>query len=298
MTNSEQRDANTSPNSDSDARQLAEQYGLVSASMVPSLKNYLISTWRHKDFIAELADARSTQQYSDSLLGRIWQLITPLLNAAIYYLIFGILLGTRKGIENFTAFLVAGVFVFNFMQVTVTAASASIPKNSRLIQAVHFPKLVLPLATVVQQIQQYLVSLTVLLVIILATGEPLTLMWLTLPLVLAMQILFTTGFALIVARWGARSRDISQLLPFFTHAWRYVSGVFFSIAIFTAAMPDAVGTALTLNPGAVYIDLVRDSLMASESSDPLIWIMGAVWAIVFFVFGLVYFYRGERKYVN
>jgi len=287
-----------SESSNSAARELADQFGLVSASKIPSLFDYLKSTWRRKDFIAELADARSTQQYSDSLLGRIWQLITPLLNAAIYYFIFGILLGTSKGIENFTAFLVAGVFVFNFMQVTVTAASASIPKNNRLIKAIHFPKLVLPLATVVQQIQQYFVSLVVLLVIVLATGEPLTWMWLTLPLVLAMQVLFTTGFALILARWGASSRDIKQILPFFTRTWRYVSGVFFSITIFTASMADAVGTALLLNPGAVYIDLVRDSLMVTESSDPLIWIMGAVWAILFFVVGLVYFYRGEKKYVN
>jgi teichoic acid transport system permease protein len=290
MTNSE--------SSNSPARELADEFGLVSASKIPSLSDYLKATWRRKDFIAELADARSTQQYSDSLLGRIWQLITPLLNAAIYYFIFGILLGTSKGIENFTAFLVAGVFVFNFMQVTVTAASASIPKNDRLIKAIHFPKLVLPLATVVQQIQQYFVSLVVLLVIVLVTGEPLTWMWLTLPLVLAMQVLFTTGFALILARWGARSRDINQLLPFFTRTWRYVSGVFFSITFFTASMADVVGTALLLNPGAVYIDLVRDSLMVTESSDPIIWIMGAVWAIVFFVVGLVYFYRGEKKYVN
>jgi teichoic acid transport system permease protein len=280
------------------ANELAAQYGLISASKVPGLKDYLKSTWQRRDFITELADARSTQQYSDSLLGRIWQLITPLLNAAIYYLIFGILLGTSKGIENFTAFLVAGVFVFNFMQVTVTAASASIPKNNRLIKAIHFPKLVLPLATVIQQIQQYFVSLVVLLVIVLATGEPLTLMWLTLPLVLAMQVLFTTGFALILARWGARSRDINQLLPFFTRTWRYVSGVFFSITIFTASMADVVGTALLLNPGAVYIDLVRDSLMVTESSGPIIWVMGVVWAFVFFAVGLVYFYRGEKKYVN
>jgi teichoic acid transport system permease protein len=279
-------------------RKLADEFGLVSASKIPNLWDYLKSTWRRKDFIAELADARSTQQYSDSLLGRVWQLITPLLNAAIYYLIFGVLLGTSKGIENFTAFLVAGVFVFNFMQVTVTAASGSIPKNARLIKAIHFPKLVLPLATVIQQVQQYAVSLVVLLVIVLATGEPLTLMWLTLPIVLVMQILFTTGFALILARWGARSRDINQLLPFFTRTWRYVSGVFFSITIFTATMQDAVRTALLLNPGAVYIDLVRDSLMQTQSSDPVIWIMGAVWAILFFVVGLIYFYRGERKYVN
>jgi teichoic acid transport system permease protein len=280
------------------ARERADKFGLVSASKIPSLGRYLADTWKRKDFVVELANARSTAQYSDSLLGRIWQLITPLLNAAIYYFIFGVLLGTRRGIDNFTAFLVAGVFVFNFMQVTVTAASACIPKNDRLIKAIHFPKLVLPLATVVQQIQQYVVSLAVLLVVVLFTGEPITVMWLTLPLVLILQVLFTTGFALILARWGARSRDINQLLPFFTRTWRYVSGVFFSITIFTATMPGAVGTALQLNPGAVYIDLVRDSLMESQSSDPLIWIMGVVWAVVFFGLGLVYFYRGEKKYVN
>ena len=285
----------TSPSA---ARELADKFGLVSASKIPSLGSYLADTWKRKDFVIELANARSTAQYSDSLLGRIWQLITPLLNAAIYFFIFGVLLGTRRGIDNFTAFLVAGVFVFNFMQVTVTAASACIPKNDRLIKAIHFPKLVLPLATVVQQIQQYLVSLVVLLIVVLLTGEPLTPMWLALPLVLVMQVFFTTGFALILARWGARSRDINQLLPFFTRTWRYVSGVFFSITIFTEKMHNSVGTILQLNPGAVYIDLVRDSLMETQSSGPLIWIMGVVWAAVFFVVGLVYFYRGEKKYVN
>ena len=285
----------TSPSA---ARELADKFGLVSASKIPSLGSYIADTWKRKDFVIELANARSTAQYSDSLLGRIWQLITPLLNAAIYFFIFGVLLGTRRGIDNFTAFLVAGVFVFNFMQVTVTAASACIPKNDRLIKAIHFPKLVLPLATVVQQIQQYLVSLVVLLIVVLLTGEPLTPMWLALPLVLVMQVFFTTGFALILARWGARSRDINQLLPFFTRTWRYVSGVFFSITIFTEKMHDSVGTILQLNPGAVYIDLVRDSLMESQSSEPLIWIMGVVWAVLFFVVGLVYFYRGEKKYVN
>ena len=282
----------------SQARELADKFGLASASKIPPLRAYLGATWKRRDFIKELANARSTAQYSDSLLGRIWQLITPLLNAAIYYFIFGVLLGTRRGIDNFTAFLVAGVFVFNFMQVTVTAASACIPKNDRLIKAIHFPKLVLPLATVVQQVQQYAVSLGVLLVVVLFTGEPLTLMWLTLPLVLMMQIFFTTGFALILARWGAHSRDINQLLPFFTRTWRYVSGVFFSITVFTEKMHDWVGTVLQLNPGAVYIDLVRDALMETQSSDPIIWIMGVVWAVVFFSLGLVYFYRGEKKYVN
>ena len=277
---------------------IIDEFGLVSASKIPPLSKYLKQTWQRRDFIMELARARNTAEYSDSLLGRIWQLLTPLLNAAIYFFIFGILLGTKKGIENYTTFLVDGVFVFNFMQVAVTIAANALPKNQLLIQAIHFPKLVLPLAAVVQQIQQYVVSLAVLIVIVLLTGEPVTLMWLAMPAVLLLQILFTTGLGLIFARWGANTRDIKQLLPFFTRTWRYVSGVFFSITVFTATFADWVSTALVLNPGAVYIDLVRDSLMTSQTNEPIIWIMGVFWALLFFLVGLIYFYRGERKYVN
>ena len=274
------------------------EFGLVSASKIPPLGSYLKQTWQRRDFIIELARARSTAEYSDSLLGRVWQLLTPLLNAAIYFFIFGLLLGTKRGIENYTTFLVAGVFVFNFMQVSVTLAASALPRNQLLTQANNFPKLVLPLGVVVQQIQQYFVSLAVLIVIVLLAGEPVTLMWLAMPVVLVLQILFTTGLGLIFARWGANSRDINQLLPFFTRSWRYVSGVFFSITVFTATKAEWVSTALQLNPGAVYIDLVRDSLMTSQTNEPIIWIMGVFWAFLFFLVGLIYFYRGESKYVS
>ena len=277
---------------------IIDEFGLVSASKIPPLGSYLKQTWQRRDFIIELARARSTAEYSDSLLGRVWQLLTPLLNAAIYFFIFGILLGTKKGIENYTTFLVAGVFVFNFMQVSVTLAASALPRNLLLIQAIHFPKLVLPLAVVVQQFQQYLVSLAVLIVIVLLSGEPVTLMWLAMPVVLILQILFATGLGLIFARWGANSRDINQLLPFFTRTWRYVSGVFFSITVFTATFAEWISTVLLLNPGAVYIDLVRDSLMTSQTNRPIIWLMGVFWAFLFFLVGLIYFYRGERKYVS
>lgn len=283
---------------DKSVNAIIDEFGLVSASKIPPLGSYLKQTWQRRDFIIELARARSTAEYSDSMLGRVWQLLTPLLNAAIYFFIFGILLGTKKGIENYTTFLVAGVFVFNFMQVSVTLAASALPRNLLLIQAIHFPKLVLPLAVVVQQIQQYLVSLAVLVVIVLLTGEPVTLMWLAMPVVLVLQILFTTGLGLIFARWGANSRDINQLLPFFTRSWRYVSGVFFSITVFTATFAEWVSNALLLNPGAVYIDLVRDSLMTSQTNQPIIWVMGVFWAFFFFLVGLIYFHRGERKYVN
>jgi teichoic acid transport system permease protein len=183
------------------------------------------------------------------------------------------------------------------MQTTITAAASAMPKNQKLVKAIHFPRLVLPFATILQQIQQYLVSIAVLAVICLATGENLAVAWLLLPLVLMLQILFTAGFSLIVCRWGARKSDITQLLPFFTRTWRYASGVFFSIAVYTKDMHSLIGKILMYNPGAVYIDLIRDTLMTSHSVDSTVWIAGIVWALLFFGFGMIYFYKGESKYV-
>lgn len=279
------------------AAELAARHGLVSASRVPSLRAYLADTWRHRDLIRELALARSTAQYSDSLLGRVWQVVTPILNAGIYYVIFGVLLGTKRGIENYPAFLIAGVFAFNYMQTAITASEACIPRNEKLIQAFRFPKLVLPLATAWQQVQQYLVSLAVLAIAVLLTGEPVTAMWLLLPVVVLLQVVFVTGVSLAMARIGAKARDLSQLLPFFTRTWRYMSGVFFSIAVFATKLPEWGQAMLTYNPGAVYIDLVRDTVMSSHSMPPGIWAAGVIWALVSLALGLRWFYRGERGYV-
>ena len=278
------------------ALELAKAFGLSNVNSQTTLRAYLRATWARKDFITELADARSTAQYSDSLLGRLWQLITPLLNAAIYYLIFGMLLGTDKGVENFPAFLIAGVFAFNFIQVSITSAAACVPKNRKLISAIAFPKLVLPLATLLHQLRQYLVAIGVLLGIVLITGEPLTVSWLLLIPVLLMQIMFTAGFSLIVARWGAYSRDITQILPFFLRAWRYISGVFFSITIMAAQLSSFVQNALVHNPGAIFIDVLRDALMESITVSPAVWISAVLWSVGTFVFGLLYFYRGEARY--
>ena len=279
------------------AEQLVADFGLQSASRKPSLREYLRQTWQRRDFIRELALASSTAQYSDSLLGRIWQVITPILNAGIYYVIFGVLLGTKRGIENYPAFLIAGVFAFNYMQTAFTSSEASLPRNAKLMEAVQFPKLVLPLAVGFQQLQQYLVAIGVLIVAVLLTGEPVTLMWLALPFALILQVAFTLGISLTIARIGAKSRDLGQLLPFFTRTWRYTSGVFFSIAVFGDKLHGWEKNILVYNPGAVFIDLVRDCLMKSHTAPPSVWIAGAMWALVAFASGLRFFHRGERNYV-
>jgi teichoic acid transport system permease protein len=280
----------------SPATELAERYGLGQSGVRPSLRAYIGQLWRRRHFILAFANAKTVAMYTNARLGQVWQVLTPLMNAAVYFLIFGLLLKTRGGVENYIAFLVAGIFVFNFTQRAVLVGSRAISDNLGLIRALHFPRAALPLSLTLVELQQLLVSIVVLGTIVLVTGEPLTWSWLLLVPALLLQSLFNVGLCLAIARFGAKMTDVSQMLPFLLRAWQYSSGVFYSIEHFSRTAPEWARLILTVNPGAVYIELVRDALIESYSVDPEIWLYGIGWALAVFVAGFVYFWNAEETY--
>src|SRR6202044_988042 len=136
---------------------------------------------------------------------------------------------TSKGIPDFISFLVVGVFVFNFTQRAFISTSTVITESLPLIRALQFPRASLPLAYVIIELQQMILSMAVLAAIVLITGEPLTWSWLLAIPALLLQTIFNVGVGLFVARLGSQVNDFSQLLPFLMRTWLYVSGVLFSI---------------------------------------------------------------------
>src|SRR5207302_1683671 len=213
------------------------------------------------------ATARNVSMYTEARLGQLWQVLTPLLNSAVYYLIFGILFKANRGISNYTAYLVTGVFIFAFTERSIVVGSTVMRANMTLIRALHFPRACLPLAYVLVELQQLLLSMVVLFAIVLGTGEPLTWYWLLLLPALLMQATFNVGAALIMARVGAGAQDISQLVPFLLRVWRYFCGVMYSIASLPAALPEWAKNVLSFNPAAVYISLTRYAIMATYRAD-------------------------------
>lgn len=286
------------PGTAQDLRALAAQWGLVSSTAHQSVPTYLRELVARRDFVVALASSRNSARYSDTVLGRFWQVLSPILNAVVYYLVFGVLLQTSRGIENFPAFLVAGVFTFTYTQRCVTGGAKSIATNRQLIRAIHFPRAVLPLAAIVQEVQQQVVSLAILGAIVLVSGEPLSWHWLGLVPVMALQTVFNAGLAMMVARWTAASQDVTQLIPFAMTTWRYVSGVFYSIYVFTEDLDAWVRHALLANPATVYIELVRGSLMQSHPVPGYLWAYAVGWATLSLLLGFTIFYRAEESYAR
>jgi teichoic acid transport system permease protein len=133
---------------------LAARYGLHPSSARPGLVSYLSRVWQRRQFIFAYATARNVSMYTEARLGQLWQVLTPLLNSAVYYLIFGILFKANRGISNYTAYLFTGVFIFAFTERSIVVGSTVIRANITLIRALHFPRACLPLAYVLVEFQQ------------------------------------------------------------------------------------------------------------------------------------------------
>jgi teichoic acid transport system permease protein len=279
-----------------DLRTLADEWGLTSSSARQPIRAYIRELWTRRDFIIAMGTGRKSAQYRDTSLGRLWQVLGPILNAIVYYFIFGVLLQTSRGVENYPAFLIIGVFTFTYTQRVVTGGTKAIANNRNIIRAIHFPRAVMPLSVIVQEVQQQLVSLGILAVIVLLTGEPITLLWLGVVPVVLMQTVFNVGLCMLVARWTAASRDVAQLVPFVMQTWRYLSGVMFSIPVFTADLEPWVEKVLYLNPMTQYIELMRACLLQGYEIPGSLWAFAAGWALVTLVVGFVVFYRAEETY--
>jgi teichoic acid transport system permease protein len=311
--------------------ELAARYGLRPSSARPRLPAYVRMVWARRHFIASYATARNVSMYTEARLGQLWQVLTPLLNSAVYFLIFGIIFQANRGISNYTSYLVIGVFVFSFTERSIVVGSTVMRANIGLIRALYFPRACLPLAYVIVEFQQLALSLLVVFAIVLGTGEPLTGYWLLLIPTLLLQGMFNMGAALLMARLGAGAQDFSQLIPFLTRVWRYFCGVMYSITSLPsyATLPEWAKNVISMNPAAVYITLARNALMYTQrayapgakpynaaacavfnakkipalqaychptTSTSELWLAGIGWAVVTLAAGVVFFWQAETRY--
>ena len=311
--------------------ELAAQYGLRPSSARPGFISYLRLLWQRRHFIMAYATARNVSMYTEARLGQLWQVLTPLLNSAVYYLIFGVIFEANRGIAHYPAFLVIGVFIFSFTERSIVVGSTCMRANIQLIRALYFPRACLPLAYVLVEFQQLALSMLVVFAIVIGSGEPITVYWLLLLPALVLQGMFNVGAALLMARLGAGAQDFSELIPFLTRIWRYFCGVMYSVTSLPsyATLPTWAKDLISLNPAAVYISLARYALMATFRADapgtkpynaaecaafqvtkhpPLqaychatttineLWLAGIGRAVVTLVVGAVFFWQAETRY--
>ncbi|WP_286956751.1 ABC transporter permease [Brevibacterium sp. UBA7493] len=260
------------------------------------LEIYFEQLWQRRHFIIAESRAKVAGDGRHNVLGNVWLVLSPLLNGMGYFLIFGYVLNTSNGVENFVGYLIIGVFFFQFTIRSVTQGAQSIRQGQSMIRAFTFPRASLPIAVVVRETMNFIPSFIVMSAIILVFPPVENLTWRVVLIVpcFAMQVCFAQGCAFIVARLCHEIPDLINVIQVAARFWLYASGVFFSIDRFVGV--PVLAAIMKINPMYSYLQVVRNSFLYGTDSPMWMWMLVFGWGIAFLIFGFLYFYFGEEKY--
>ncbi|WP_230401941.1 ABC transporter permease [Sanguibacter suaedae] len=270
--------------------------GLHPVGRRPGLREYVAQLWARRHFVVADSRARVASGTRQMILGNAWLVLKPVLDGLVYFAIFGLILKSGRGIDNFVGYLLIGVFMFQFTARCLSVGASSVSGGRTLIRSFLFPRAALPVAAVLREtlsMVPVVVSMLVLVVVVPPHAE-VTWRWLLFPGVFTLQLVFNAGIALLAARLVARVRDLSNLIGFFTRFWLYGSGVFFSFDSFVS--DPTVLAVVKLNPMYVVLDMTRDVLLYGRTPEAGSWVVLASWALGALLLGFVFFWRGEETY--
>lgn len=288
-----------------DAAANAERYGLHRMGVRPTLAQYVKATWSRRYFVRSLATSKAYAENQNTYLGQFWALLNPALNAVVYVVIFGFLIGARGNIENTIAFIVVGTFMWRFVSDSVTGGAKSVTGNMNLVRSLHFPRSVLPLSAVLSQLASLVPAIVVMMAFTAVSGffpdnvpVPITWRWLLIVPATILLFIFNAGLAFFVGRWNAIVPDLVNVLPFLLRLGMYASGVIFPVTHFVQDAGPVLTAVLDYQPFAVMLNIARQALL-DETDIPLdgtMWAAAGAWAVVVFVAGFIIFWRAEARY--
>ena len=263
----------------------------------PPLGQYIALLWERRHFLWADARAKVASGTRQSLLGKAWLVLNPLIDGAVYFLVFGMLMKGARDIDNFVGYLLIGVFLFQFTTQSITGAARSVQSGKNLIRAFTFPRAALPIAEVLRNLLNLGPTLLTLGALIYFTEpvEEYTWRLALVPAALALQVMFTTGISLLVARWAAALPDIVNLVRMTTRVWLYASAVFFSFDTLLADQPE-LQRWLEANPMFIVLDIVRDCVLYATTPDPMRWVWLGGWAVGTLLIGFITFWSAEESY--
>ena len=257
--------------------------------------------WRYRELIRNLVVSSLKSRYKNSALGFIWSLLNPLGMMLVFTIVFGFLMPDVR-VEKYPLFLLTGLLPWNFFQASINAGLYSVVGSSNLVKKVYFPREVLPIATVLSQLVNFLLAFAVLfvaLIVFQASFSP----WLwTLPFVILIQTVFSTGVVLVLGTLNVFYRDTAMIMEVVMLAWFFLTPVVYSVALlpetivlggFTVPLQRLV---YILNPMASLIAIYRDLLYWGYRTDIDFFIRTALTAIAVFAFGYWFFLRYSDRF--
>ncbi|HFQ92907.1 MAG TPA: ABC transporter permease [Anaerolineae bacterium] len=246
-------------------------------------------------------------RYKNSLLGVAWSLLHPLLMMAVYTVLFTILIPSDD-IDNYPIFILVALIPWQFLSGTLTGGANTIVANAPLIKKVYFPRMLLPVSSLLSNFVNFLLAWIVLLILLFVFGVGLSIHALWVPAILITQIIFMLGLLFILSTLQTFYRDTLMMLEVALLAWFFLTPVFYPFERFGQSA-ELFGITFNparlmrwINPMASIIDGYRTVLWGNVGSggpgpmDPLALLRTFVTAVIIFIIGYFVFNRAEHLF--
>ncbi|WRS29042.1 ABC transporter permease [Actinomycetaceae bacterium MB13-C1-2] len=270
-------------------------WGLEPVGRRPGFFTYWRQVWKRRAFIWADAKAKAYQNTRGMLLGKIWLIVSPFLNAAVYWIVFGLLLQTSRGIDNFLGYLVIGVNFFPLINSALTGGGNALNGSKNLIRAFSFPRASVLVSWSIRSFLDFIpvAIATMIFVAVLTPASPNWRWFLIIPIV-SIVVVFANGLAMLTASLTARLPDLKFIWPLINRFWFYLSGVFFTLSRFEDYF--WVSFLMQANPGYVFLSMSRDVLIYQTVPPLSTWIYLATWAVAVWLVGALVFWSREETY--
>jgi lipopolysaccharide transport system permease protein len=253
-----------------------------------SIKNML----EYKELIKNLVVRDLKVRYKRSILGIFWALLEPLLLMILFSVVFSILLRIR--IDNYPVFLLCGILPWTFFSTSLSYSAGSIAGNATLIKKIYFPREIIPLTAIISRLANFLISLCLLLIFLLAFKIKLTCYLVYLPLILGVQLIFVLGLSLFFSSLNTFYHDVGFIMQFILFGWFYLTPIFYPLTM----VPKEYLSLYMLNPMATIVHSYRNIFFYGLPPDFYYLSIAFVISIFCFLVGIYVFRRLEFRFAE
>jgi lipopolysaccharide transport system permease protein len=257
--------------------------------------------WVYRELIYFMTWRDLKVRYKQTVLGVAWAVLQPFLRMVVYTFLFGGVAKLSSEGLPYPLFSFAGLLPWTLFAKALGDAGRSMVTNRNMITKVYFPRMIIPLASVLSGVVDFLIAFLVLVGMMvyyeLKPGSVFEFTWswalLTLPLLLLLAMVTALGASLWLSAMNVIYRDVGYILPFLTDMWFFITPVVYS----TSEIPEKLQFLYSINPMTGVVEGFRWALLGTPAPGPMVFVSDLV-SLIMLVTGLFYFRRMERSFAD
>jgi lipopolysaccharide transport system permease protein len=250
--------------------------------------------WRHRELLWTLTARDIRVRYKQAVFGILWAAVQPLTQMIIFTILFSRLAGIRADAPvPYALFCLSGAVIWTLFSTGLAQASSSLVEHERVISKVYFPRIIIPLSSVLVAGMDFLIGLVLLLIAVPFFGVSLHLSIIFIPMLMILAVLCALAIGFWTSAINIQFRDVRYALPFFLQLLIYVTPVFYPSSL----VPERYRFVLLFNPMSAVVDGFRAALFGL----PLPWArlgLSFIAALVVALAGFLYFRRMEQTFAD